>query len=46
MIMAELNNLEFWAMDIGNAYLEALAAERYTLLPVQNLANWTVMPWS
>jgi Reverse transcriptase (RNA-dependent DNA polymerase) len=27
MFMAELNNLEFWAMDIGNANLEALTAE-------------------
>jgi hypothetical protein len=28
MFMEELNILDFWAKDIGNAYLEALTAEK------------------
>jgi hypothetical protein len=32
MFMAELNNLEFWATDIGNAYLEALTAEKVYII--------------
>jgi hypothetical protein len=32
MFVAELNNLEFWAMDIGNAYLEALIAEKVYII--------------
>jgi hypothetical protein len=30
--MAELNNLYFWATDIGNAYLEALTAEKLYII--------------
>jgi hypothetical protein len=29
MFMAVLNNLEFWATDIGNSYLEVLTAEKF-----------------
>jgi Reverse transcriptase (RNA-dependent DNA polymerase) len=32
MFMAELNNLEFRATDIGNAYLEAFAAENVYII--------------
>ena len=32
MFMAELNNLEFWATDIGNAYLEAHTAEKVCIV--------------
>jgi hypothetical protein len=32
MFMAELNNLGFWATDIGNAYLEALKAEKVYII--------------
>ena len=30
--MAELNNLEIWATDIGNAYLEANTSERVYII--------------
>jgi hypothetical protein len=32
MFMAEINNLEFWATDIGNAYLEALTSEKVYII--------------
>ena len=32
MFMAELNNLQFWATDIGNAYLEAHTAENVYII--------------
>ena len=28
MFLAELNNLEFWGADVGNAYLQALTIEK------------------
>jgi hypothetical protein len=30
MFLAELNNHDFWAMDIGNAYLEAVQQKTFT----------------
>ena len=32
MFLAELNNLEFWATDIGNAYLESHTAEKVHII--------------
>jgi hypothetical protein len=32
MFMAELINLEFWATDIGNSYLEALTAKKVYII--------------
>jgi hypothetical protein len=32
MFMADQNNFEFWATDIGNAYLEALTAEKVYII--------------
>jgi hypothetical protein len=32
MLMAELNNLEIWATDIGNAYLEAHTSEKVCIV--------------
>jgi hypothetical protein len=32
MFMAELNNLNFWVADIGNAYLESLTAEKLHII--------------
>ena len=28
MFLAELNNLQFWGADVGNAYLQALTKEK------------------
>jgi hypothetical protein len=39
MFMAELNNLEFWATDIGNAYLEALTAENVYIIAGSEFGN-------
>jgi hypothetical protein len=44
MFMAELKNLELWATDIDNAYLEALTAENVYIIFVHNIENWKVMP--
>jgi Reverse transcriptase (RNA-dependent DNA polymerase) len=32
LFLAELNHLEIWAMDIGNAYLEAYTTERVYII--------------
>ena len=32
MFLAELNNLQFWATDIGNAYLESRTAEKVCII--------------
>jgi hypothetical protein len=34
VFLAELNGLELWGADVGNAYLEAKTRRRYTLLVV------------
>ena len=39
MFLAKLNNLEVWAADIGNAYLEAKTKKSYMLLQAQSLRN-------
>ena len=36
----ELNQLELWGADIGNAYLEATTKEKIFILQVLNLKNW------
>ena len=37
--IAELNGLELWATDIGNAYLESVMKERWRSLRDQNSEN-------
>jgi hypothetical protein len=32
MFMAEINNMEFWSTDIGDAYLEAPTAEKVYII--------------
>ena len=39
MFLAELNNLELWGADVGNAYLQALTRENFTLWVDLNLRN-------
>ena len=39
LFLAELNKLEVYSTDIGNAYLEAQTSERCTLLLGQSLVN-------
>jgi hypothetical protein len=39
MFMSELNILEFWATDIGIAYLEALTAEKVYIIAGTNFGE-------
>ena len=32
MFLAELNNLELWGADVGNAYLQALTREKHYIM--------------
>jgi hypothetical protein len=42
-LYAELNGLQLWTADVGNANLEAAAKERVMLLPVQSLGSRKVI---
>ena len=35
MFLAELNNLELWGADVGNAYLQALTSMRWSSVPYE-----------
>ena len=39
IFLGELNNLELWGADIGNAYLEAYTNEKLFII-AGNLKNW------
>jgi hypothetical protein len=43
MRMSEINNLEFWATDIGNAYLEALTVENVYIIAGPKFGELTVI---
>ena len=43
MFLAELNNLQLWGADVGNAYLQALTRENSTLWVALNLKNFKDM---
>jgi hypothetical protein len=40
MFLAELNSLDLWAGDIGNAYLEAYTSEKVAFIAGKELANY------
>jgi hypothetical protein len=40
IFLSELNGLDLWATDIGNAYLEAFTMERNYIVEVLNLVSW------
>ena len=39
IFLAELNDMEIWATDIGNAYLEAFTTERVCILAGPEFSN-------
>ena len=43
MFLAQLNGLQLWGADVGNAYLQALTKENYTLWLVLSLKNYKDM---
>ena len=43
MFLAELNNLQFWGADVGNANLQDLQKKISTLRVVLNLKNYNDM---
>ena len=43
MFLTELNNLQLWGADVGNAYLQALTKESSTLWLSQNLKSYKAM---
>ena len=43
MLLAELNNLQLWRADIGNAYLQALIKEKLYNVVTQNLVSYKDM---
>ena len=43
MFLAELNNLELWGADVGNAYLQALTREKLYIVVDLNLKNYKDM---
>ena len=45
VVLAKLINLEVWGADIGNAYLEAMTKQSYTLLQAQSLRNLMDIYW-
>ena len=40
--IAELNSIEIWGIDIGNATLKPLPLSMFALLPDLNLGHWKV----
>ena len=40
MLLAELNNLQLWGADVGNAYLQALEKEILYIVGGLNLKNY------
>jgi hypothetical protein len=44
IFLTQLNHLELWATDIGNAYLEAYTLEK-VCIKARNLVHWKGIPW-
>ena len=43
VFLSQLNDLEIWGADVGNAYLEAYTDESYASLLDQNSRNYKVI---